>query len=123
LPQRLKKPCHYPGCPVLVEAGQTYCKKHRDIVNREKNKRYNKQKRDKEMQKFYNSSSWKKLRKIKLNKDPLCERCLKMDRIRVADVVHHIKEAKEHPELRLREDNLMSLCHNCHNKLHKAQQG
>lgn len=116
--KRLKKPCHYPNCPVLVEAGQTYCKKHQGVVSSERNKRYDRQKRDKEMQKFYNSSRWKKVRKIKLSKDPLCERCLEMDRIRPAEVVHHIKEAKDYPALRVDLNNLMSVCTACHNKIH-----
>ena len=32
-----------------------------------------------------------------------------------AEEVHHIKELKEHPELALDDDNLVSLCTGCHN--------
>ncbi len=33
-----------------------------------------------------------------------------------ADMVHHIKERSEYPELALTLDNLISLCNACHNK-------
>ena len=35
-----------------------------------------------------------------------------------ADEGHHIVELKEHPELGLEEDNLISLCVPCHNLRH-----
>jgi 5-methylcytosine-specific restriction endonuclease McrA len=41
-----------------------------------------------------------------------------MGRIRPAEVVHHIKEAKDYPALRLDLSNTMSLCKACHNKIH-----
>ena len=36
-----------------------------------------------------------------------------------AEEVHHIKELKEHPELALDDDNLVSLCTQCHNMRHE----
>jgi hypothetical protein len=38
--------------------------------------------------------------------------------IRRAVCVHHIKELKDYPEERLDDDNLISLCHECHDKVH-----
>ena len=35
-----------------------------------------------------------------------------------AEEVHHIQELKEHPELGLDDDNLVSLCTQCHNLRH-----
>lgn len=40
------------------------------------------------------------------------------EKIRRAEEVHHIVELKEHPELGLEEDNLISLCVPCHNLRH-----
>ena len=37
---------------------------------------------------------------------------------RRAEAVHHIVELKEHPELGLEDDNLISLCVKCHNLRH-----
>lgn len=36
----------------------------------------------------------------------------------VRQEVHHIQELKEHPELGLDDDNLVSLCTQCHNLRH-----
>ena len=35
-----------------------------------------------------------------------------------AGEVHHIQELKKHPELGLEDDNLISLCTQCHNLRH-----
>ncbi|MCX0405219.1 HNH endonuclease [Clostridium perfringens] len=48
----------------------------------------------------------------------LCKVCLGKNRIRVADVVHHIIELKENRELRLRTSNLFSLCNSCDQEIH-----
>ncbi|MEE0650148.1 HNH endonuclease [[Clostridium] scindens] len=39
-------------------------------------------------------------------------------KIRRAAEIHHEKELKEYPELGLEDDNLTSLCTQCHNKRH-----
>lgn len=62
---------------------------------------------------------WKKVRDMKLQQDPLCERCEKKGRITVAVLVHHKKLVSTHKELRLVIDNLESLCVACHEAEHK----
>lgn len=44
-------------------------------------------------------------------------------RIHRAVCVHHIKELKDHPELALDDDNLISLCHKCHDRVHGRDAG
>ena len=39
-----------------------------------------------------------------------------------AEEVHHIQELKEHPELGLADDNLVSLCTQCHNLRQKSSE-
>ena len=89
---------------------------------------------DKEAKKFYNSTMWKHKRMQILERDHYeCQDCRKRLRdavaagdilrgeekkIRRAEEVHHIVELKEHPELGLEEDNLISLCVPCHNLGH-----
>lgn len=89
---------------------------------------------DKEVKAFYNSSAWKHKRMEILERDRYeCQDCkgrLKQaaergeqlsgrDRlIRRAEEVHHVRELKEHPELALDNDNLISLCTQCHNIRH-----
>ena len=62
---------------------------------------------------------WQKLRKWKLNRNPLCELCLKEGFVRGMDIVHHILSIETHPHLRLDKSNLQSLCNTCHERVHK----
>ena len=89
---------------------------------------------DKEAKAFYNSTSWKRKRLEVLQRDHYeCRDCRKRledavaageqlkakdKKIRRAEEVHHIQELKEHPELGLDDDNLISLCVQCHNLRH-----
>lgn len=89
---------------------------------------------DKEAKAFYNSSAWKHKRMQILDRDHYeCQDCRRRikdaavsgtqligrDRkIWRAEEVHHIQELKEHPELGLDDDNLISLCAQCHNLRH-----
>ena len=62
---------------------------------------------------FYVSVAWRRLRLYKLSQTPFCEWC---NCLKVATEVHHDKEVKEFPELRLDFDNLVSVCKSCHSK-------
>lgn len=89
---------------------------------------------EKEVKAFYNSSAWKHKRIMILERDHHeCQDCRKRLReagkegklltgrdrkIWPAEEVHHIQELKEHPELALDDDNLVSLCTRCHNLRH-----
>lgn len=89
---------------------------------------------DKEAKMFYNSAQWKVKRLQILSRDRYeCQDCRKRlkdavaagnilkgrDReLRRANEVHHILELKEHPERGLDDDNLISLCAECHNLRH-----
>ncbi|MBU5250779.1 HNH endonuclease [Lysinibacillus capsici] len=83
--------------------------------------------------KFYDSGEWKKLRaKIKQRDNYECQECKRKGivsidtneysesarRKKIQLVVHHIKELEHHPELALYEDNLETVCVDCHNKEH-----
>ena len=64
---------------------------------------------------FYRTAPWRKLRKLVLDKNPLCVHCLKEDIVKPADVVDHIVPVKRGGD-KLNESNLQGLCHQCHNK-------
>lgn len=67
----------------------------------------------------YNSVVWKRKRQKILKRDGyMCRNCKRFGRIREATEVHHIKHADEYPELALVDENLVSLCHACHNAEH-----
>lgn len=112
MPYKPKKPCSYKLCKELVEPGQTYCKKHK----RQKDKVYNRDR--KEANRFYKSTTWQQLRKLKLNQDPLCEECLKQGKTTIADLVHHDEEISKGGDKLPVLDDLTSMCLPCHNRWH-----
>lgn len=114
------RPCNKIGCRNITS--QTYCEEHSYIPEerkKERDKHYNRYKRDQETQKFYDGRAWRRTREqIMMRDNGMCQHCLKENKIIHADVVHHIKYFKDYPELALDIKNLISLCHACHNKIH-----
>ncbi|EJR67753.1 HNH endonuclease signature motif containing protein [Bacillus cereus] len=93
---------------------------------KQQRKFYDKYKRDKEAKKFYDSTAWRRCRELALIRDSYrCQECMKHDPLIPvpADMVHHIKERSEYPELALTLENLISLCNACHNKEHPEKGG
>lgn len=67
----------------------------------------------------YNGANWKRKRAAIMRRDKyMCVNCKRYGRTTEATEVHHIKHADEYPELAYANDNLVSLCHACHNKAH-----
>lgn len=67
----------------------------------------------------YKSQRWKHKRAQILRRDGyLCQECRKYGRMTQATTVHHIQHVEDHPELAYNDDNLVSLCEKCHNKMH-----
>ncbi|WP_020599867.1 HNH endonuclease [Spirosoma panaciterrae] len=62
---------------------------------------------------FYRNAPWRNLRKAKLEKDPLCEECLKKKRLVPATVVDHVNPIRL-GGAPLDIDNTRSLCKSCH---------
>lgn len=79
---------------------------------------------DKEYQHLIHSAAWIRLRKWKLKEHPLCELCEQEGRTTLATEIHHVtpvefavnKDQKQ--ELMYNAGNLMSLCHQCHVRIH-----
>lgn len=68
---------------------------------------------------FYRKPAWQKLRQMALSRDNgICVRCYKQNKIKKADVVHHIVYLTDNIQLALDLNNLESLCHACHNAEH-----
>lgn len=120
----LLKPCN--RCGTLIQYGAVYCPVCAPIVEGERearrrelslesNRRYNKT-RDPKYGRFYNSTDWRVLSRVRLQGDGY--RCVECGAI--ASEVDHIKpiQTPEGWELRLDYDNLRSLCTRCHNKKH-----
>lgn len=79
-----------------------------------------------ERQAIYNTTRWHSLRDVKRMNDPLCERCLakKPSIVRPATEIHHVvsfmsvEDMTERKALAYDYENLMSLCHECHEAMH-----
>ena len=73
----------------------------------------------------YNTPTWKALRLNKLQIQPLCEECIKNNKITLAVEVHHIQKfmsgmnVSQIKWLGFDINNLMSLCIECHQCKHK----
>jgi 5-methylcytosine-specific restriction endonuclease McrA len=73
---------------------------------------------------FYCSKKWRSKRQYILSRDGfLCQECKKYGRNTEAKIVHHIKEIDDFPELKLKNNNLVSVCASCHNKIHPEKGG
>lgn len=75
--------------------------------------------------KIYHSTKWQKLRSAKLLTDPLCEMCLQNDIITPAEDIHHKDSFMNYTgNTRLYKafdfSNLMSICKECHGKIHAS---
>ena len=69
--------------------------------------------------KFYKSATWRSKRQQILKRDNNeCQRCKARGKFFIAEVVHHEKHLKDRWDLRLVDDNLISVCGACHNILH-----
>ena len=109
MPRRPKRPCSHPGCPNLCD-GQ-YCPEH----EAEHRRAYDRYERSADVNKKY-GRAWKRIRDKYVSTHPLCERCLKEGRLTPVEEVHHILPVSKGG--RHTQDNLMSLCKSCHNKIH-----
>ena len=81
-----------------------------------------------ERTKFANSAAWQLIRKKCFERDNYtCTKCgLRNKRGLNKSVVlnaHHIKSYKHYPELRLELDNIITLCEDCHYKVHREDVG
>lgn len=124
MPKRALKPCKKIGCNKLTRDKTGYCEEHKVLAEqnkKERNKYYDehvRNKRDKKYRDFYHSKEWERVRQRALVRDKgLCQHCIKENKITMADMVHHIIPIKDDWSKRLDLDNLVSLCHTCHNKI------
>jgi 5-methylcytosine-specific restriction protein A len=74
------------------------------------------------LQKFYNTPKWKNLRLYKFSQNPVCELCEEKGLTRQTEEIHHvipIDLQNPDPSLIFDYDNLLSLCNECHSRLHQ----
>ncbi len=113
MPSAAKRLYTHPGCKALSKGGP--CEKHK----KQERIDYDARRVGDPFHKIYSTARWKRLRILKLQKDPLCERC--KPAVSEASDVHHKKEIRDGGDP-WNMDNLESLCHACHSR-HSAESG
>lgn len=98
----IARQCKVPSCGNSSTEG-AYCDEHQ----RFKPEPWS---RKRERLQFYGTARWQKFRLAVLREDPICVRCNRAP----ANEVHHIKRAREFPELRFSRENVEALCPECH---------
>lgn len=116
----LKKTCR---CGSLIDYGIDMCDVCRVDKAKEKkanNKQYDVYTRNADATKFYHSREWITVSNVvRLKFNGMCVRCWANSGEMVAsNVVHHIVELSADWDKRLELDNLICLCHSCHNEIH-----
>ena len=112
MPSKPKKPCAFPGCPLLTH--DRFCAAHA----KQEARQYNRYGRDPDSGKRY-GRRWAKVRAAFLREHPLCELCSADGRVTPAEMVHHRLKAADGGTNDW--DNLQALCQSCHSRLHARQ--
>jgi 5-methylcytosine-specific restriction protein A len=99
-------------CNQIAEETSSYCSKHKQAITQKEIDRHI------HNNKVYGNTAWRRLRRVKLNANPLCELHLAMipQQIVAASQVDHIIPITKQPELQYVYENLQSLCEICHTK-------
>ena len=77
-------------------------------------------------QEVYNTDLWKRMRLAQLMKEPLCWICLLEGKTTLGEDIHHIRSFMtadneiERDKLAFDSNNLLTLCRNCHNRVHNG---
>lgn len=77
---------------------------------------------------FYWSMSWINTRRQILRRDNYeCQVCKYDGKVTTLNqsrlIVHHVKPLEFYPDLKLDHDNLLTVCHQCHNAIHFESAG
>jgi len=110
MPSKALKFCRHPGCDELVTGG--YCEAHQAEAQAEY-MAY----RGTAAQQGYDKR-WQKVRLSYLGRHPVCERCEANGLTTVASMVHHKIPIKQ-GGAKYDHSNLMALCNDCHEAIHK----
>ena len=125
MPFKPARPCQGRGprrgrCPNLIRGDETCCpecKPYEIQTQKRQTRQYDKARDQTPGRKFIHSTTWRKIRESKLNRDPLCERCEKQGLTVPAVLVHHV----DGDELNNDPSNHMSCCNSCHEIIHKGE--
>ena len=103
----IKKLCSFPNCTAYAEPNHIYCSEHLK-QSRARHIAFLNAKRSNES--LYNTQRWRTLRALHLKKNPFCVMCGSRKNLSV----DHIVGPRGNEDLFFDENNLQTLCHQCH---------
>ena len=106
------KPCTYPGCNKLVKSGR--CESHR----RQADKKYDKERENEPWRQWIHSTRYRVAISIYKSEHPLCEACLRENKVTPVYIVHHKVPHEGRWELFWAESNWESTCMSHHEAVH-----
>src|SRR5579859_4625807 len=72
---------------------------------------------------FYKTAAWLSMRRMILNRVPMCVECIRDHRLSASTHVDHKISRQQRPDLALDPDNLQGLCASCHSRKTAASDG
>lgn len=108
--------CNKVGCMNVHNSMNGYCADHQEYYQEQKakrNKQYNEGRPARHQ--YYFTNTWRRLRDQYIKEHPLCCRCEQRGQVVLAELVDHIIEIEDNPDLKDSYSNLQSLCFRCHN--------
>lgn len=124
MPRRAPTPCREQRCPNLVDSKVGFCKDHIRAheaamarKSRSRHRTYNKHRsttpEEAELQRFYRTGAWRRVRNDYITRSPLCEHCAQGGRVMVGTIVDHIAERRDGGDS-FDQKNMQTLCASCH---------
>ncbi len=104
MPTRAPRNCTRSGCKGLVREG----------ICSQCGSRSGADKRASAAKRGY-GGTWRRVRRMVLNEQPLCVECQRNGRVTIATDVHHVTPLRDGGENAA--DNLEPLCHSCHSRV------
>ena len=115
MPTKPKKLCAVPGCPNIINVGETYCAEHLKLK-----RKFGDRRRGSASSRGYDRN-WQRLRKLVLHSEPLCRECKRPGRHTPATEVDHIVPLAAGGTNDF--ENLQPLCHECHSRKTATENG
>ncbi len=112
-----RKPCNYPGCPLLINSVERHCDKHRKLQNKDKERG-----RKTAHQRGY-TSRWRKAARAYLERNALCRLHMERGEVVAATVVDHIIPHRGDQRIFWQKTNWQSLCKPCHDHKTATEDG
>lgn len=111
---RPPKPCLHPGCKKITLEKNGYCLDHQDEYEKREAIRNRRRGGNASARSRGYTRTWEKVRIAQLYREPLCRIHKRDGFVKIADRVHHIDGNPTNNN----ESNLMSICRQCHEKIH-----